>query len=91
MTLSVVIQVASFKTTGKRVFKITPLQHHFEMVGWAESMIMVRFWLIAGMFVALGARHLLHWLVSELTHPPIAVVGHGEFGICKASGASSVE
>jgi phospho-N-acetylmuramoyl-pentapeptide-transferase len=54
VTLSVVIQVASFKTTGKRVFKITPLQHHFEMVGWAETTIVVRFWLIAGMFVALG-------------------------------------
>jgi phospho-N-acetylmuramoyl-pentapeptide-transferase len=54
VTMSVVIQVTSYKTRRKRVFKITPLQHHFEMVGWAESTIVVRFWLIAGMFVALG-------------------------------------
>jgi phospho-N-acetylmuramoyl-pentapeptide-transferase len=60
ITMSVVIQVGVFKVTkfktGKpfRVFKIAPLQHHFEQVGWAETTIMVRFWLIAGMFVALG-------------------------------------
>ena len=54
VTMSVVIQVASFKTTGKRVFKMTPLHHHFELLGWPESTIVVRFWLIAGMFVALG-------------------------------------
>ena len=52
--MSVVIQVASYKTRRKRVFKIAPLHHHFEMVGWAESTIVVRFWLIAAMFVALG-------------------------------------
>jgi phospho-N-acetylmuramoyl-pentapeptide-transferase len=54
VTMSVVIQVASYKTRRKRVFKIAPLHHHFEMVGWAESTIVVRFWLIAAMFVALG-------------------------------------
>ena len=54
VTMSVVIQVTSFKTRRKRVFKIAPLHHHFEMVGWAESTIVVRFWLIAAMFVALG-------------------------------------
>jgi phospho-N-acetylmuramoyl-pentapeptide-transferase len=54
ITLSVVIQVGSFKLTHKRVFRMAPLQHHFELVGWAETTIVVRFWLIAGMFVALG-------------------------------------
>jgi phospho-N-acetylmuramoyl-pentapeptide-transferase len=54
VTMSVVIQVASYKTRRKRVFKMAPLHHHFEMVGWAESTIVVRFWLIAAMFVALG-------------------------------------
>jgi phospho-N-acetylmuramoyl-pentapeptide-transferase len=60
VTMSVVIQVSVFKVTrwrtGKpfRVFKIAPLQHHFEQVGWAETTIVVRFWLIAGMFVAAG-------------------------------------
>jgi phospho-N-acetylmuramoyl-pentapeptide-transferase len=54
ITLSVVIQVGSFKLTGKRVFRMAPLQHHFELAGWAETTIVVRFWLIAGMLVALG-------------------------------------
>ncbi len=54
ITMSVVIQVTSYKTRRKRVFKIAPLHHHFEMVGWAESTIVVRFWLIAAMFVGLG-------------------------------------
>jgi phospho-N-acetylmuramoyl-pentapeptide-transferase len=54
VTLSVVIQVGSFKLTHKRVFRMAPLQHHFELAGWAETTIVVRFWLIAGMFVALG-------------------------------------
>ena len=54
ITLSVVIQVGSFKLTHKRVFRMAPLQHHFELAGWAETTIVVRFWLIAGMFVALG-------------------------------------
>jgi phospho-N-acetylmuramoyl-pentapeptide-transferase len=54
ITLSVVIQVGSYKLTRKRVFRMAPLQHHFELAGWAETTIVVRFWLIAGMFVALG-------------------------------------
>jgi phospho-N-acetylmuramoyl-pentapeptide-transferase len=45
--LSVVIQVASFKLTGKRVFRMSPLHHHFELVGWGESKIIVRFWIVA--------------------------------------------
>jgi phospho-N-acetylmuramoyl-pentapeptide-transferase len=54
ITLSVIIQVASFKTTGKRVFRMAPLQHHFELLGWNEVTIVIRFWIIAGLFVALG-------------------------------------
>ena len=54
VTMSVVIQVTSYKLRRKRVFKMTPLHHHFELVGWAESTIVFRFWLIAAMFVALG-------------------------------------
>src|SRR6201997_3162187 len=54
ITLSVVIQGGSFKLTGKRVFRMAPLQHHFELAGWAETTIVVRFWIIAGICVALG-------------------------------------
>jgi phospho-N-acetylmuramoyl-pentapeptide-transferase len=54
ITLSVIIQVASFKMTGKRVFRMAPLQHHFELLGWNEVTIVIRCWIIAGLFVALG-------------------------------------
>ena len=46
-TLSVMIQVASFKLTGRRVFRMAPIHHHFEEVGWAEQKIVVRFWIIS--------------------------------------------
>src|ERR1700678_3238208 len=54
ITMSVVIQVGSYKLTGKRVFRMAPLQHHFELAGWAETTVVVRFWIIAGICVALG-------------------------------------
>ena len=54
ITLSVIIQVGSFKLTGKRVFRMAPLQHHFELLGWDEVTIVIRFWIIAGLFVALA-------------------------------------
>jgi len=54
ITMSVVIQIISFKTTGKRVFRMSPLQHHFELAGWSEVNIVVRFWIVAGIFVAIG-------------------------------------
>jgi len=54
ITMSVIIQVASFKTTGRRVFKMSPLHHHFEMIGWAETTIVIRFWLICGLCIAFG-------------------------------------
>ncbi|MDG4771915.1 phospho-N-acetylmuramoyl-pentapeptide-transferase [Solwaraspora sp. WMMD792] len=54
ITMSVVIQIISFRTTGKRVFRMSPLQHHFELAGWSEVNIVVRFWIIAGIGVAIG-------------------------------------
>ncbi len=54
VTMSDVIQVGYFKMTRRRVFKMAPLQHHFEMLGWAETTIVIRFWLISGLCVALG-------------------------------------
>jgi phospho-N-acetylmuramoyl-pentapeptide-transferase len=48
--LSVIIQVGSFKLRGKRVFKMSPLHHHFELMGWSESKIVVRFWILAMIF-----------------------------------------
>ncbi len=51
---SVIIQVASYKLTGKRVFKMAPLHHHFELKGWAESKVVIRFWILGGLFAILS-------------------------------------
>ena len=48
--LSVILQVASFKLTGRRIFRMAPLHHHFELVGWKEPQIIIRFWIVAFMF-----------------------------------------
>jgi phospho-N-acetylmuramoyl-pentapeptide-transferase len=53
-TLSVVIQVASFKLTGRRVFRMAPLHHHFELKGWKENQVVVRFWIITALLVLAG-------------------------------------
>ncbi|MBO4968791.1 MAG: phospho-N-acetylmuramoyl-pentapeptide-transferase, partial [Pseudomonas sp.] len=53
-TLSVVIQVASFKLTGKRVFRMAPIHHHFELKGWPEPRVIVRFWIITVILVLVG-------------------------------------
>ena len=53
-TASVIIQVLSFKLTGKRVFKMAPLHHHFEKKGWAESTVVIRFWIISIILAIIG-------------------------------------
>ena len=53
-TLSVIIQVGSFKLTGKRVFRMAPIHHHFELKGWPEPRVIVRFWIITLVLVLCG-------------------------------------
>src|SRR5258706_15707274 len=53
-TVSVIVQVLSFKMTGKRVFRMAPLHHHFEQKGWAEPTVVVRFWIIAVVLALVG-------------------------------------
>jgi len=53
-TVSVIVQVVSFKLTGKRVFRMAPIHHHFEKKGWAESTVVVRFWIIAAILAIIG-------------------------------------
>ncbi len=53
-TVSVIVQVASFKMTGKRVFRMAPLHHHFEKKGWAEPTVVIRFWIISGILALVG-------------------------------------
>jgi phospho-N-acetylmuramoyl-pentapeptide-transferase len=57
-TMSVVLQVASFKLTGRRVFRMAPLHHHFELKGWPEPRIIVRFWIITVVLVLIGLASL---------------------------------
>ncbi len=66
ITLSVIIQVGYFKLSGgKRVFKMAPLQHHFELKGWAEVTVVVRFWILCGLMVAVGlGAFYAEWIVQ---------------------------
>ena len=53
-TVSVILQVASFRLTGKRIFQMAPLHHHYELKGWPEPRVIVRFWIITFVLVLLG-------------------------------------
>jgi phospho-N-acetylmuramoyl-pentapeptide-transferase len=53
-TISVIVQVAAFRLTGRRVFRMAPIHHHFELAGWPEFTVIVRFWILAGLAVAVG-------------------------------------
>lgn len=66
ITISVILQVGYFKLSGgKRIFRMAPLQHHFELLGWREVTIVVRFWIIGGICTALGlALFYAEWIVS---------------------------
>jgi phospho-N-acetylmuramoyl-pentapeptide-transferase len=57
-TVSVIIQVASYKLTGRRIFRMAPLHHHFELKGWAEPKVIVRFWIITVILVLIGLASL---------------------------------
>ena len=70
ITMSVVIQVGSFRMTGKRVFRMAPLQHHFELKGWSEVLVVVRFWIIQGMCVIVGVGHLLRRVGGQQVSAP---------------------
>lgn len=56
--VSVIVQVTSFKLTGKRVFKMAPIHHHFEMMGWTESQVVIRFWIISFVLALIGLSSL---------------------------------
>ena len=53
-TLSVILQVISFRLTGRRLFRMAPLHHHYELKGWAEPKIIVRFWIVSLILVLIG-------------------------------------
>ena len=100
ITLSVIAQVGSFKLTGKRVLRMAPLHHHFEMLGWHEITIVVRFWLIQGLCVAAGlalfyaewVRLMVDHLVrdSDWSGVHVAVAGIGIAGFAAADALLSL-
>ncbi len=57
-SVSVIIQVASYKLTGRRIFRMAPLHHHFELKGWPEPKVIVRFWIITVILVLIGLASL---------------------------------
>jgi phospho-N-acetylmuramoyl-pentapeptide-transferase len=69
-TVSVILQVGSFRLTGRRIFRIAPVHHHFEMAGWPETTVIVRFWILAGLCtaVALGIYY-----ADFVAHPALGV------------------
>jgi phospho-N-acetylmuramoyl-pentapeptide-transferase len=60
-TLSVILQVASFKTTGKRIFRMSPLHHHYELLGWSEWKVVVTFWTV-GLLCSIIGIYIEVWL-----------------------------
>ena len=54
VTVSVILQVFSFRVFGKRIFRMAPIHHHFELKGWPETTVIIRFWILAGVMVAIG-------------------------------------
>jgi len=56
--ISVIVQVVSFKLTGKRVFKMAPIHHHYEQLGWTESQVVIRFWIVAVVLALAGLASL---------------------------------
>ena len=85
-TVSVIVQVASFKLTGRRVFRMAPLHHHFEKKGWAEPTIVIRFWIIAAILALVGPGHLEDPMIRIPHEPgrPVAVLGLGKSGLVAA-------
>ncbi|MGH9092987.1 MAG: phospho-N-acetylmuramoyl-pentapeptide-transferase [Acidimicrobiales bacterium] len=68
-TLSVIVQVVSFRVFGRRVFRMAPFHHHFELLGWPETTVIVRFWILAGLFaaLALGIFYGVYLTVANVT------------------------
>ena len=79
-SLSVILQVASFKYWGRRIFLMAPLQHHFEMKAWSETKIMVRFWIVTAILCAAGLRALLQVLPSVPRRMKILMYGAARSG-----------
>ena len=81
-TFSVIIQVLSFKWRGKRVFRMAPIHHHFELKGWNEGKIVVRFWIISMILALIALSTLkLRWTVKQVCLPDdILIVGSRQNG-----------
>ena len=79
--LSVFAQVISFKLTGKRIFRMAPIHHHFEQKGWSESTIVIRFWIIAIILALIGLASLKIEMKVKKLNKKILIFGLGISGI----------
>ena len=82
--LSVIIQVASFKLTGKRVFKMAPLHHHFELIGWSEPKVITRFLIVAIIFALFSLTTLKLQMSFSVRGQNVTVVGAARSGVAAA-------
>ena len=91
-TLSVIIQVISFKLTGKRVFRMAPIHHHFELKGWKENQVVVRFWIITMLLVLFGLSTLEAAMKAErgmrYENRNAVVLGAGHDRCCRSRAIS---
>ena len=85
--LSVIIQVGFFKLTGKRVFLMAPIHHHFEKLGWTESQVVIRFWIIAVILALVGLSTPEAEVGSDDPghHPSAASASHSSASAARAS------
>ena len=83
--VSVMVQVISYKLTGKRIFKMAPIHHHFEKKGWPESTVVIRFWIISIILAMIGLATLKIKIMNEnfniFINKKILIYGIGKSGI----------
>ncbi len=86
--VSVIVQVISFKLTGKRVFRMAPIHHHFEQLGWTEPQIVIRFWIISVVLALIGLVDLeaavIMIPITAFAGKTVAVFGLGGSGLASA-------
>ena len=77
-TMSVILQVISFRGFGRRIFRMSPIHHHFELAGWPEFTVIVRFWIIAGLCVAVGLGLFYADFIARVASDDRRVTSRGE-------------
>ena len=80
-TLSVILQVGSFKLRGQRIFRMAPIHHHYELKGWPEPRVIVRFWIISLMLVLIGLATEGTLIMADYQGKNVVIIGLGLTGL----------